>query len=1147
VTTGNGIGNHVTSARLCNHRHLALPEQGEVMADPQRPDWLDELIGVVGRLCPEPGKDAPESTARKSRNLGRVSSDTELGAGWFWIGLAGQALEGDQLEAAFLAPSEGAQQHKFQLIETIQVGNVLKVRVAKHAPGQGLFLWVPARPVGLLERSLLNGLSSIDRFTLVNHFAEGRADAIPGNLVSSNMADLNAGQQRALTACCSPGLQLVWGPPGTGKTKVIAQSLQHLIASGKSALLVSMTRIAVDNALAKAAAAIKPAPGVMIRAGNPDLTEIAQNSAVCLQKLVHDRQEALEQERRRLEEDIATLKADPAIVGIAHVKAELEGFDISAYRIAEARLARAELLSAREAELVEVRRLESDAALALADLDDRFRLVLAEHAVAETARQCIADAFGCQRMLDDLKLAVGRAEIAISKLENERDHLAAELSAARARRRFGHHHLKTLIQENAQHLAGAISRRNEGVERLGDLAPQLAKRVETDLRAALPNTPESLADLDRRLADSRDRAREAKAARDLRAGRTRELTTEVAHLMQGPRPTDADSELVSDARARDLLCKAAELPNLEMRAAGIQRDIDRLESEHERVVSRMQSESSQVRRQIVRDARVVATTLAMLRMSPELREREYDFVIVDEVSAACPPEVVYAASRALEGVTLLGDFLQNGPIVPDEFRESADNTILRWYGQDSFALFGIRDATSAQNNPGCATLFEQYRFGPVINELANAVAYRGLLRAAGPGPVSVDDGEIVLVDVDGLGDELAAIRRKPSGGVAGWWPIGVLLARALAEQRVRQAEEEGESASMKAGVLAPYRDQQQLVQDILNESGASPQIEVGTSHRFQGREFDTVIFDLVEDGRGWIAQGDLKGTKWQADGLRLFNVGITRARRRLYLIANVATIYRARSGPLHALGQLLDAEKIQVVRASEVLGLRDAPEGDQVVSEIWHALRGHARLIDLFDEDHLPDELCRRIDAAQERIWLWSPWVGRRSEQLLPHLSAAQDRGVRVHPVVLPRDEVTMHLRSRHEELAAQIAGTVYLGKEHQKIVIIDRSLTFIGSMNILAHVPGGRLEVMALFESPMLADRLLEHERADQLRQPPICARCGAPVRQVRVFSDRGERRLYWLCVAETDGDKCGWRQPFPDQRGTRNQPRRTRNDRTT
>jgi hypothetical protein len=94
--------------------------------------------------------------------------------------------------------------------------------------------------------------------------------------------------------------------------------------------------------------------------------------------------------------------------------------------------------------------------------------------------------------------------------------------------------------------------------------------------------------------------------------------------------------------------------------------------------------------------------------------------------------------------------------------------------------------------------------------------------------------------------------------------------------------------------------------------------------------------------------------------------------------------------------------------------------------------------------------------------------------------------------------------------------------------------------MNVLAHVPGGRLEVMALFQSPMLVDRILQHERADQLSQPPVCARCGGPVRHVRVFSDRGERRLYWLCTADTGGQRCGWRQPFPDEQGTRNQPRR-------
>src|SRR5262249_14315275 len=154
-------------------------------------------------------------------------------------------------------------------------------------------------------------------------------------------------------------------------------------------------------------------------------------------------------------------------------------------------------------------------------------------------------------------------------------------------------------------------------------------------------------------------------------------------------------------------------------------------------------------------------TLALLRMRPELRDREYDHVLIDEVSFASPPEVIYAASRAREGVTLLGDFLQNGPIEPDLFKDSADPLVRRWYFRDCFAFFGITDAESALCNQGCAVLTKQYRFGPVITQLANAVAYGGVLQAAesssaGQSGQGSTDGqaEIVLIDVDGLGDEL---------------------------------------------------------------------------------------------------------------------------------------------------------------------------------------------------------------------------------------------------------------------------------------------------------------------------------------------------------------------------------------------------------
>jgi hypothetical protein len=213
----------------------------------------------------------------------------------------------------------------------------------------------------------------------------------------------------------------------------------------------------------------------------------------------------------------------------------------------------------------------------------------------------------------------------------------------------------------------------------------------------------------------------------------------------------------------------------------------------------------------------------------------------------------------------------------------------------------------------------------------------------------------------------------------------------------------------------------------------------------------------------------------------------------------------------------------------------EAPADDPVGGDVWRALRGYATLVDLYDEDHLPDELCRRIDEAQERIWLWSPWVGRRSEQMLPHLSQAQDRGVRVHAVVLPRSEVNRYLQPRHEELANQIAGTIYLRKEHQKIIVIDRQLTFIGSMNVLAHAPGSRHEVMALFRSKTLVDRILEHERVDELAHPPACHRCRATVRYVRTLGGR----LTWTCTTKLGDNDCGWTRAFRDAPKGRNQPR--------
>jgi hypothetical protein len=1109
------------------------------MVPMQRPGWLTELIGIVQKLCTdtERGRSEPSEKATK---IGRVHQDAERGAGWFWVGLGGLKTDSEQIEGGYLAPGEGARQRRFQLMESVQDGNVLKVKVARHAPADGLYLWIPQRAPGLLEKSLLKGLSEIDRFDLCDRFAQGRADPLPADRgARPGSGELNDEQSDAWTACCSPGVQLVWGPPGTGKTKVIALALQELIDGGESVLLVSATNIAVDNALARAAKAIRPGPGVMVRAGMPHLKEVADNPDVCLQKLVAARQEALEQRRGRLEQQIAACQHHPDLARLASVRAELEIFDLDAYRGAEGRLANARLMTDTHAELDRLRQRSGELTSAAGALRQRVERIRTTHQQAEPARQGLAKARELQLQLDVLAVEQDAANAQVLRLEGTQDRLAAELDDARTRRRFGHGHQKNLVKDNAERLATARAHQKDLAERLPGMTVRITSEIGRLRHDALPYTTETIMRLDDDLKAALEDASLAGEEQQSCARRIAQLTAKADDLRRQPEPTAPDRELVSRARAHHLPDKLAELPELERKTETVQREMAKLEEQYEQVIARMREEGLQVRRDIVRNAKVVAATLAMLRISAELRERDYDYVIVDEVAAACPPEVLYAVSRARKGVTMLGDFLQNGPIVPDAFSDNwSDPVIKRWYHQDCFAFFGIRDALSAQSNAGCVTLSKQFRFGPVITELANAVAYRGVLQMSDRKKADAPQQEVVLIDVDGLGSELAAVRPGPATGR--WWPVGALLCRAIADRQVRRAEEAGAPAGATAGVVVPYKVQAELIQDVLNESGASPQIDVGTSHRFQGREFDTVIFDLVEDGGrepgwGWVAKGNLSGNSWEAGGLRMFNVGITRARRRLYLIANAAGIRQADRGPLLAIRRLIDAGKIHVVPAAGILGLPDAPAGDPIAAEIWQALQGYATLIELYDEDHLPDELCRRIDDAEKKIWLWSPWVGKRSEQLLPHLQAAQDRGVDLHAVVLPRTEVTRYLEGRHEELAAQIAGTIYLRQTHQKIIVIDGKLSFIGSMNVLAHVPGGRHEIMALFQSSTLANRILEHERIDELGSPPTCPRCHADVREVHAPAGR----LTWICTASPGGHPCGWKRPFAERPRTRNQPR--------
>jgi hypothetical protein len=165
--------------------------------------------------------------------------------------------------------------------------------------------------------------------------------------------------------------------------------------------------------------------------------------------------------------------------------------------------------------------------------------------------------------------------------------------------------------------------------------------------------------------------------------------------------------------------------------------------------------------------------------------------------------------------------------------------VQRWIHRNVFEHCGISTISDAQQSEGCTVLDVQHRFGPEIMRLAHAAAYGGALKPGDSVRAHIDDDpEIVLIDVDGLGD-LATVRARTERS-GGWWPAGALLSRVLADYHQARGE--------RTGVVAPYSAQVEATLEALRdqEGAAAEATEVGTVHRFQGREFP-----VDPSRRGW--------------------------------------------------------------------------------------------------------------------------------------------------------------------------------------------------------------------------------------------------------------------------------------------------------
>jgi superfamily I DNA and/or RNA helicase len=89
----------------------------------------------------------------------------------------------------------------------------------------------------------------------------------------------------------------------------------------------------------------------------------------------------------------------------------------------------------------------------------------------------------------------------------------------------------------------------------------------------------------------------------------------------------------------------------------------------------------------------------------------------------------------------------------------------------------------------------------------------------------------------------------------------------------------GGSASV--AVITPYAAQAAEIRRLLAARRIADTVECSTIHRFQGRECDVVILDLVD-------AAPMRPSALLGDAPNLLNVSISRARGKLVIVADVA-------------------------------------------------------------------------------------------------------------------------------------------------------------------------------------------------------------------------------------------------------------------
>ncbi len=661
----------------------------------------------------------------------------------------------------------------------------------------------------------------------------------------------------------------------------------------------------------------------------------------------------------------------------------------------------------------------------------------------------------------DLVLLDGIAERLAGTLKQERDELE--------RRSLD-------IEQALAQLSSAV----DAIRERGSLSAQVAQ-----LADALASSKQSTSELGRQAAERENSlaSLRAKLERAVRLGRVRRfllaldpakirreidrMAGQIHSLHRQLRERESQYERIAEelGKARGRLTAIEErlhtlLGQTQLSEKELLAREQELSAEREKITARkaeIQKELEEIQRRILSEAMVVCTTLTKTFTAKELPDVPFDVLVVDEASMAPMPHLYWALGRCRRATVIVGDFLQLPPICV------ADGEMAqKWLGRSIYSQLGVpSEANRAKQDSRIRLLDRQYRMHPDISKVANDLFYDNLLK---------DDpsvyGHIVS---EGLSDSALTVvdtsvaspwcSRLSTGGRFNIY--NALLAATTAARVIDGTAPD----TPNVGIITPYAAQARLIRKMIEDMRLeiSPD-SVSTVHRFQGGERDVIVFDTAE-GPGVRIAPMLGETKGDSDAPLLLNVAMTRARCKIFLIANLKYLKGGLS-PGTALYRIIQAFERdgQRINCTEIVDSYFSRDFEKWVGEFIDLAQREATEPpdgSLFSEHSFYPVFLEDLRNAKEEVIILSPFVSvKRSGQFMELFQVLAQRGVKIRVYTRPpRGQVgdfALNAAEVIEQMRAIGVELIERWRMHQKVAIVDRKIAWEGSLNILSHRDSG-------------------------------------------------------------------------------------------